>query len=377
MSTPSKTPPAPVEMKQGTEQRRTALFLIGTRPELIKMAPVVWSLPANLRGVVCFTGQHESLVDDLAPRLQVRPDHRLRVMRPGQPLSTLTARLLEEIGDLIGRVAPDVVVGQGDTATVLAGSLAAFFHRVPFAHVEAGLRSQDLSAPFPEEANRRLAAVTTSIHFAPTARAVAHLRAEGIPMERIRLVGNPVVDAVRATARTVTSTSASSRPTILLTTHRRENFGAPLGRILEAVRRLSRTRPDVEIVWPVHPNPMVREASASLRDLDNVKLDVAWYNLNNLELEIWEYLSHPVTGPITPRPVDALGYNMIVLDVSSAELAAAKLVEAGGVLVAKAAPMDGGRMAFGRDPDGNLLGLFEVSEESPYSAVKLGMLASG
>lgn len=112
-------------------------------------------------------------------------------------------------------------------------------------------------------------------------------------------------------------------------------------------------------------------------DLDNVKLDVAWYNLNNLELEIWEYLNHPVTGPVTPRPVDALGYNMIVLDVSSADLAAAKLVEAGGVLLAKATPMDGGRMAFGRDPDGNLIGLFEVSEESPYSAVKLGKLASG
>jgi predicted enzyme related to lactoylglutathione lyase len=112
-------------------------------------------------------------------------------------------------------------------------------------------------------------------------------------------------------------------------------------------------------------------------DLDNVKLDVAWYNVNNLELEIWEYLNHPVTAPVSPRPLEALGYNMIVLDVSNADMAAAKLVEAGGALIAKSAPMDGGRMAFGRDPDGNLIGLFEVEAGSPYSAVPLGALVSG
>jgi catechol 2,3-dioxygenase-like lactoylglutathione lyase family enzyme len=112
-------------------------------------------------------------------------------------------------------------------------------------------------------------------------------------------------------------------------------------------------------------------------DLDNLKLDVAWYNLNNLELEIWEYLNHPVATPTTPRPLEALGYNMIVLDVSNADLAAAKLVEAGGALVAKAAPMDGGRMAFGRDPDGNLIGLFEIDAASPYSATGLGKLENG
>ena len=112
-------------------------------------------------------------------------------------------------------------------------------------------------------------------------------------------------------------------------------------------------------------------------DLDNVKLDVAWYNVNNLELEIWEYLNHPVTAPVSPRPLEAFGYNMIVLDVSNADAAVQKLVEAGGALVAKSAPMDGGRMAFGRDPDGNLIGLFEVDAASPYSAVHLGALASG
>jgi UDP-N-acetylglucosamine 2-epimerase (non-hydrolysing) len=261
------------ETEQPVEQpTRTVLFLIGTRPELIKLAPVLWHMPADVRSVVCFTGQHEGLVDALAPALRVRPDHRLRVMRPGQPLATLTARLLDELGALIARERPDVVVGQGDTATVLAGSLAAFFARVPFAHVEAGLRSHDLGAPFPEEANRRLAAVTTSLHLAPTAGARAHLLAEGIPAARIQLVGNPVVDAVRATAASLPLAPTSERRTILLTTHRRENFGAPLQRILEAVRRVALARPDVDIIWPVHPNPAVRAASAALADLSNVAL---------------------------------------------------------------------------------------------------------
>jgi UDP-N-acetylglucosamine 2-epimerase (non-hydrolysing) len=254
----------------------TVLFLIGTRPELIKLAPVLWACEHEDTGVVpvvCFTGQHRELVDELAPLLGVVPDFQLGVMRPGQDLAGLSSRLLTAIDVVLESVRPSVVVGQGDTTTVLMGALASFYRRIPFVHVEAGLRTADQTTPFPEEANRRLVATLAGWHFAPTDNAAAHLLGEGICPSRIRVVGNTVVDAVKTVAATMPPSPVSStgRRRIVLTMHRRESFGTGLASVAAAVRVLAERFPDVDIVWPVHPNPVVQKVAEGLSSLKNLQ----------------------------------------------------------------------------------------------------------
>jgi UDP-N-acetylglucosamine 2-epimerase (non-hydrolysing) len=250
------------------------LVVYGTRPEAIKMAPVVAALrrrPSVFRLTVCTTGQHRELLDQVQDLFGLTPDRDLRLMREAQELNALTSAALSAVDDVLVDVAPDWVLVQGDTTTAMAASLAAFHRRVRVGHVEAGLRTHDLAHPFPEEANRRVADAIASALFAPTARAESTLLAEGRDRATVHRVGNTVVDALQMIAPRLAS--GDGRREVLVTMHRRESFGEPVRNVLEAVRRLATTFPEVTWVYPVHPNPAVRgPARAALEGIANVEL---------------------------------------------------------------------------------------------------------
>jgi UDP-N-acetylglucosamine 2-epimerase (non-hydrolysing) len=253
-----------------------ALIAIGTRPELVKLAPVVRALRAHpgFDVQVLFTGQHRELLDQMAKTFGITADLDLEVMRERQGLAELTGRLVTGLDAALTTLAPDLVLGQGDTTTVFATALACFYRNIPFGHVEAGLRTDDLRRPFPEEGNRRLVAPLTRWHFAPTDVAAKNLLREGVPEAQVYTVGNTVIDALLAIAPTAAPVvPPDSRKLMLLTLHRRESFGAPLRAILEAIRALLLSRPDVLLVYPVHPNPEVRgPAEAILGEVKNARL---------------------------------------------------------------------------------------------------------
>jgi UDP-N-acetylglucosamine 2-epimerase (non-hydrolysing) len=235
------------------------LFCIGTRPEAIKLAPVI--LEAKARGLetlVLTTGQHQDLLEPFLSWFGIVPDVRLQVLRPGQSLSELTARILSEFQPALIRLHPDLVLTQGDTTTAFACSLGAFYEKVPVAHIEAGLRTHDPYSPFPEEMNRQLIGRLATHHFPPTEAALANLLKENIPGAK-PVTGNTGVDALRLTLeRAPPSLSPLNKRTILMTCHRRENHGAPLERICRAVRRVLDANPDTDLVFPVHPNPNIK-----------------------------------------------------------------------------------------------------------------------
>jgi len=243
------------------------LCIVGTRPELIKMAPVVLALRADprFRATVLASGQHRDLLAPLAQWFGIAFDQDLGVMVEGQSLTGLTSRLMLAFEAHFGRERPDLVVGQGDTTTVLCAALSAFYLGIPFAHVEAGLRTGDLTQPFPEEFNRVAADRLARFHFCPTERAARDLRAEGAAGDSVHVTGNTVIDALRyTTARLERDPQPHRRHDVLLTAHRRENFGQPLQNILRAVRRLLDEHPKLTVLYPVHPNPNVRGAAQAL-----------------------------------------------------------------------------------------------------------------
>ena len=227
------------------------LVVYGTRPEAIKLAPVIAECrrhPDSIAVTVCFTGQHQELVRPIADYFGLCPDVELAVMAPEQSLASLTARLLVELDGVLARAAPDCVVAQGDTTTVLCAALLAFYHRIPLVHVEAGLRSGDLMAPWPEELNRRVASLAGTLHFAPTQRAVKNLLAENVPSTDVYLTGNTVIDALFQTVERERNNGQcwekkhsrlSNRPVVLVTAHRRENQGKGLRAICAAVSLLA------------------------------------------------------------------------------------------------------------------------------------------
>ena len=250
---------------------KTILTLFGTRPEIIKLAPVIRALearPGRWRTLNVSSSQHTDLLYPFAKRLAVRIDRDLSVMRPGQAPNEVLARVLAGLDPLLSDERPDLLLVQGDTTTALAGGIAAFHRGVPVGHVEAGLRSGDELSPFPEEMNRRLVTRLARYHFAATPRNVATLQAEGVPPERIVLTGNPVVDSLREiatghkpSARLVdTLASLGSARIIAVTTHRRESFGGVMEGHLRVLRRFVERHRDVVVVFPVHPNPAVRAA---------------------------------------------------------------------------------------------------------------------
>jgi UDP-N-acetylglucosamine 2-epimerase (non-hydrolysing) len=245
------------------ERTATILCTIGTRPEAIKMAPVIRALRAAAwaRCRVLLTAQHRELVDPMLEFFGIEPDIDLDLMRANQSLVELTSRMLPAVHDAIARERPDMVLAQGDTTSVFATALASFYLKVPFAHVEAGLRTGRLDSPFPEEANRVLAGHLSALHFAPTAGARDNLLREGVPEDRVHVTGNTVIDALLLAAARDVPIGVDLDPamrTILVTAHRRDSFGEPILRICRAVGALHDRFPDLEFLWPIHPNPSIK-----------------------------------------------------------------------------------------------------------------------
>lgn len=250
------------------------LLVYGTRPEAIKIAPVVWALrrrPEEFAVTLCSTAQHREMLDRVQRALDLAPDLDLDLMRPDQGLNELAARVLTEMDRTLVRLAPDWLVVQGDTTTAMAAALAAFHRRVRVAHVEAGLRTGDLTSPFPEEANRLIADRLAVLLFAPTDAARRALLAEGVAPERIHVTGNTVVDALQRIAAGIGTVPPSGE--VLVTVHRRESFGAPLAEIFAAIAELARRFPETRFFYPVHRNPNVHgPAHLALGGLPNVEL---------------------------------------------------------------------------------------------------------
>ncbi|UCF19545.1 MAG: UDP-N-acetylglucosamine 2-epimerase (non-hydrolyzing) [Gemmatimonadota bacterium] len=271
-------------MGADAERRPGILVLFGTRPEAIKLAPVVRALAQRGGEIdvrVVSTGQHDELLDSALSSLDMRIDEDLGIMRPNQDLYDIGIESLGRLRTLFRSLQPEVVVVQGDTATVFYGSLAAFYEHARVAHVEAGLRSRNKWAPFPEEVYRRLADVLSDLYFAPTAGARDNLLTEGVPGDRVHVTGNTVVDAVQSLAEArqplvdpaLDEILNSGRRIVLITVHRRESFGRPVREIFAALRALATTHPEDLFVYPVHPNPNVRRPAADmLSDTNNFKL---------------------------------------------------------------------------------------------------------
>ncbi len=265
------------------------LTIFGTRPEAIKMAPIVRTL-ANTPGVeslVCVTAQHRQMLDQVLRLFHITPHVDLNLMQPDQSLAELTAAIFTHLDPVLKRLHPDWVLVQGDTTTVMAAALLAYYHRLRVGHVEAGLRTGDKWQPFPEEINRSVAGVVADLHFAPTEWARQNLLREGVPAQCVLVTGNPVIDALHFVAslpptpevhdlfaRLGLRAEAGSQPRlVLITAHRRENFGKPLENICMAVRHLAQTYADIRFVYPVHLNPNVQEpAHRLLGDMANVSL---------------------------------------------------------------------------------------------------------
>jgi len=258
------------------------LSVFGTRPEAIKMAPVVLALRAlgdEVESRVCVTAQHREMLDDVLRLFRIEPDHDLDVMRPGQSPTAVAAEILHRLEPVLEVERPDWVLVQGDTTTAAIASLAAFYAGARVGHVEAGLRSGEPREPFPEELNRRVAAVIADLHFAPTGGARANLLREGVPAEAIVVTGNPVIDALQHAVSIADGESAlpagldSGERVVLVTAHRRESFGRPIESICAAIWSLANRYPDVRFVFPVHPNPAVSDVvNASLAGVPGVTL---------------------------------------------------------------------------------------------------------
>ncbi|HZS57136.1 MAG TPA: UDP-N-acetylglucosamine 2-epimerase (non-hydrolyzing) [Bryobacteraceae bacterium] len=260
------------------------LFILGTRPEAIKLAPLILhqkSLPDHFRVSICVTGQHRHLLDNVLKIFNISPNFAVEAMLPGQTLCQSSARILAGIEKAIVSDKPDLVVVQGDTTTTICGALASFYQKIPVAHVEAGLRTGDVGQPFPEEMNRLLTTRLSTLHFAPTESARDNLLREGCDPSSLFLTGNSGIDAVmfirdRLAAGELTGydvlVSDPTKKLVLVTTHRRENYGSGFKNVCAALSKIA-DRPDVQLVFPVHPNPQVRDVvQPLLRNRKNVKL---------------------------------------------------------------------------------------------------------
>ncbi len=267
--------------------KKRCLLAFGTRPEAIKLAPLIHALRASslIEPVVCVTAQHREMLDSVLQLFAIKPDHDLAIMRPDQSLNALLARAISSLDEVMAETAPDYVLVQGDTATALAGGIASFMRSVPVGHVEAGLRTGSLEHPWPEEANRRMISVVTRRHYAPTDTSVENLLREGVDPATIIKTGNTVIDALLAISARLDSEPQfaeaiaqglpqldQNKRLILVTGHRRESFGKGFEDICTSLERISQ-RTDVEIVYPVHLNPNVRGiVHDRLGKLDNVHL---------------------------------------------------------------------------------------------------------
>lgn len=250
------------------------MSVFGTRPEAIKMAPLVKKLNEDpeIESVLCVTAQHREMLDQVLTLFGLVPDYDLNIMKPNQTLSMITAGVLTGMDSVLEKEKPDIVLVHGDTSTTFSAALAAFYHRIPVGHVEAGLRTYDMYSPFPEEVNRVLTGHMAALHFAPTRRNAENLMREGIDPEKIIITGNTVIDALLEVAgrpyefedETLKKIDFGSRRVIAVTCHRRENLGEYMRNIFEAIREVTEEFDDVEVVYPVHMNPKVRETAAEV-----------------------------------------------------------------------------------------------------------------
>ncbi len=260
------------------------MTVFGTRPEAIKMAPVVLELqkhPDDILPVVAVTAQHREMLDQVLHLFHIHPDYDLDIMAAGQTLFDITSRAMNGLDEVLAQEQPDIVLVHGDTTTTFAGALAAYYHQIAVGHVEAGLRTGNKYSPFPEEMNRKLTGAIADLHFAPTDTSEANLRKENVPSERIFVTGNTVIDALHQTVRDdfefenffLHDLDFTGKRMILVTTHRRENLGAPMRHVYKALKQLTEEFEDVEIVFPVHKNPKVREVvNEELGGLEKVHL---------------------------------------------------------------------------------------------------------
>lgn len=261
------------------------LLVFGTRPEAIKMCPMAQTLREHpdFEPVVCVTAQHRQMLDQILDLFSIKPEYDLNLMQPGQTLAGLTSKIIDSLTPVLKQVRPDAILVQGDTTTTFASALAAFYENVPIGHLEAGLRTGDIRAPFPEEMNRVLTTRIASWHFAATERNRQTLLAEGVPPELVFVTGNSVIDALlqvrdriergQCSAETTALIERFSQPYILVTGHRRESFGTGFESICQAIRSLALKHPELDVVYPVHLNPNVQEpVRRILSGLPNVKL---------------------------------------------------------------------------------------------------------
>ena len=250
------------------------LTVLGTRPEAVKMAPLIRELQMRdeIECIVCATAQHRQMLDQVLNLFGIHPDHDLNLMEPNQSLAKMTSRIVDQLDPVISDIAPDWILAQGDTTTVMATSILAYYHKIKFGHVEAGLRTGDNYAPFPEEVNRRIASVISYAHFAPTENAKNNLLAENIKPESIIVTGNTVIDALQSVSQMACPQQIedllkqhAGKRFILITAHRRENFGKPLEQIFEALNLLAKKYSgEIQIMYPVHLNPHVQEPAKQL-----------------------------------------------------------------------------------------------------------------
>lgn len=259
------------------------MTIFGTRPEAIKMAPLIKELEKceEIKSIVTVTAQHRQMLDQVLSIFDIKADYDLNIMKAGQTLTDITTNCLNGLDRVIKIAKPDIILVHGDTSTTFAGSLAAFYNQTKIGHVEAGLRTYDKYSPFPEEMNRRLTGAMCDLHFSPTKSNKSNLLKENIAEDSIYITGNTVIDALKTTVRddykfsdaTLASLDYKNKKVILMTAHRRENLGEPLENICEAAKQIVESHPDVELVYPMHLNPLVRQTATSiLGGLDRVHL---------------------------------------------------------------------------------------------------------
>lgn len=246
---------------------KTIMLVFGTRPEAIKMCPLVNELKTrdNIRTVVCVTGQHRQMLDMVLDTFKVVPDYDLSIMKEGQTLFDITTNILNRIGDVLDEVKPDVVLVHGDTSTTFATALACFYKQIAIGHVEAGLRTYNIYSPYPEEFNRQAVSIISKYNFAPTELSKANLVREGKDEGTIYITGNTAIDALKTTVRDDYTHPelewAKDSRLIMITAHRRENLGEPMHNMFRAIRRVMDEHPDVKAIYPIHMNPVVRQAA--------------------------------------------------------------------------------------------------------------------
>jgi len=301
--------------------RLKVLSVFGTRPEAIKMAPVIRELQRNesdIHSVVCVTAQHREILDQVLTLFQVTPDYDLNIMQDDQSLTDTTVNVLKKVGEVLEQERPDWVLVQGDTTTAMAASLAAFYRRIKIGHVEAGLRTWNRFRPYPEELNRKVADAVADVHFAPTNKAKANLLREGIAEENIIVTGNTVIDALIWAANQPfpydnLNLQNFHGKLILVTVHRRESFGQPLENICMALRDIVRMYPDLRIVYPVHPNGNVqRPVKRLLGDVEGIALLPPLEYLSFVHLMKRSYLILTDSGGLQEE-APSLGVPVLVL----------------------------------------------------------------